>query len=235
MAQTAELQRLPWTCVAPVPREVEDELLTVLFRWRNEVGMMRVQPGWRVDKVSAKCRRLDTPMQTALSLRRHHITANHKGRTGVQLGLGTEEHISGAATEFELAVAQYLDSEGVAYITEAAQAKGSGVLTPDFRFSSPVEIGGQVVHWLEAKQFYGAATIKQDGKSAVGKLCGKAKRYVAQLRPGAIVFAYGCSAELAAQLAADGVLALDAAPLNMARVEAQQAMWCADAAGRILP
>ena len=161
-AQATEVQRLPWTCVAPVPRAVEDQLLAVVIRWpKKEIGMMREQPGWRVDAVSAECRRFEVSTMTALSLRRHHMTSAHKGRTGAQLRMGSVEHISGAAAEFESAVASYLDSQGVAYITEAAQKKGPGVLTPDFRFSTPVEIGGQVVNWLEAKQFYGAATINQ--------------------------------------------------------------------------
>jgi len=85
----------------------------------------------------------------------------NKCRTNTQLQLGSEKDSQGAATEFELAIARYLDSQGVAYIPEAAQPRGCHVLTPDFRLSTPVEIGGQAVNWLEAKNFYCAATIKQ--------------------------------------------------------------------------
>ena len=161
MAQTTEVQRLTWTSVAPVPRAMEDQLLAVVILSKNEVGMMRAQPTWRVDAVSGECGRLDIPMETALSLRRHHIKSMNKCRNNTQLQLGSEKDSRGAATEFELAIARYLDSQGVAYIPEAAQPRGCGVLTPDFRFSTPVEIGGQTVNWLEAKNFNCAATIKQ--------------------------------------------------------------------------
>ena len=44
-----------------------------------------------------------------------------------------------------------------------------------------------------------------------------------------------CGAELAATIAREGVLVLDATPIDMTQVEAQRATWCADAAGRLLP
>jgi len=44
-----------------------------------------------------------------------------------------------------------------------------------------------------------------------------------------------CGAELASKLVREGVLVLDATPLDMTKVQAQQATWCADAAGRLLP
>jgi len=73
MAQTTEMQRLPWKCVAPVPRAVEDQLLAVVVLSKKEIGMMRAQPRWRIDAVSEESGKLDIPMETALSLRRHHM------------------------------------------------------------------------------------------------------------------------------------------------------------------
>jgi hypothetical protein len=95
-----------------------------------------------------------------------------------------------------------------------------------------------VVGWVEAKMFYGASTIPQDGGSAVGCLAKTARKYVRAYGPGAMVFAYGCGDRLARELEDLGVLALDCGcsdAVDLAPVEGHQRTWCANPDGEILP
>jgi Protein of unknown function TPD sequence-motif len=97
-------------------------------------------------------------------------------------------------------------------------------------------VNEQVIHWIEAKMFYGASTIAHGTNSAVGSLMASAQKYVAAFGPGAIVFMYGCGDRLAADLAQVGVLVLDCSdsvPLDI--VQDHQRTWCANQQGDILP
>lgn len=102
--------------------------------------------------------------------------------------------------------------------------------------------------------FYGASTVKLDGKSAVGSLLKTARKYVKYYGDGAMIFLYGCGDRLASQLANAGVLALDCNSclsslgynqtairannlgngLCLEALQDQQRRWCADADGNIL-
>jgi len=97
----------------------------------------------------------------------------------------------------------------------------------------------RTVHWIEAKMFYGASTVpNDDNKSAVGCLMNTAQKYVRKFGNGAIVFAYGCGDQLAAELERVGVLALECGSretVDLSRVRAHQRTWCADDKGNILP
>ena len=90
------------------------------------------------------------------------------------------------------------------------------------------------VNWLEAKMFYGASSIPEDGKSACGKLVSIAEKYVKHYGPGMMVFSYGCGKELAHQLNNKGVLVMDASPLDLSDMKGFLKTWCADSKGRIL-
>jgi hypothetical protein len=57
--------------------------------------------------------------------------------------------------------------------------------------------------------FYGASTIPNDGKSAVGCVLSTATKYVKCHGPGAIIFLYGYGEQLAKQLLQLGVIPLD--------------------------
>lgn len=86
--------------------------------------------------------------------------------------------------------------------------------------------------------FYGASTIDQDGKSAVGRLLSTARKYVRNFGDGAMVFMQGCGDQLAYQLAEEGVTALDCSSdetVDLRRVRAHQRIWCANEQRRILP
>lgn len=97
---------------------------------------------------------------------------------------------------------------------------------------------------IEVKMFYGASTIAQDGRSAVGCVRGTARKYAAAHGSGAMVFMHGYGDRLAAELWADaGVMALDcggSSPgdesiISLERVHAHQRTWCGDRDGNILP
>ena len=94
--------------------------------------------------------------------------------------------------------------------------------------------------------FYGASTIEHDGKSAVGAILDKCRRYVDLYGEGAVIFLYGCGEPLARDLAAIRVSVLDAGGaraedtvpkknhLSLQALQAHQRTWCADKNGNIL-
>jgi hypothetical protein len=94
-----------------------------------------------------------------------------------------------------------------------------------------------MIHWIDAKMFYGASTIPQNNKCAVGKTVKTAIKYVNLFGPGALCFMYGCGESLAAELAAVGVLALDCssrAVVSLDEVERHQKTWCGDKQGQVV-
>ncbi len=91
------------------------------------------------------------------------------------------------------------------------------------------------INWIDAKMFYGASSIQQGTKGAVGLLLAKAKKYVKLYGPGAFVFFNGYGEELEKMLLDNGVVALDAGPLNLENVFDHQLTWCATCHGEILP
>ena len=108
---------------------------------------------------------------------------------------------------------------------------------------------------IEVKMFYGASTIPNDNRSAVGCLLTTARKYVAVHGPGAMIFLYGFGSELAQQLFEIGVIALDChytsesttgtkndtsgniknGWINFDAVRSHQRTWCANVNGEILP
>ena len=83
--------------------------------------------------------------------------------------------------------------------------------------------------------FYGASTIANDNKSAVGRILSTATRYTEKYGTGAMVFMQGCGEKLAQGLLELGVVALDAHPVDLQPVERHQRTWCANENGLILP
>lgn len=235
-----------------VPYEAEQEMLSVILRWREkERGMMKDQPTFRLKQIRKKCQATGMQLLQALSLRRHHMKMLNPGKPMARLGLGEEIHVREAAALFEDAVSAYLNKCGVKYFSEHEQKeqfyrnKKDGSLmppTPDFLLKEPVilhENGRSAktrhsIHWIEVKMFYGASTIPHDNISAVGRVLLTARKYVNLYGPGAMVFSYGCCETLARELLEVGVVALDANPVDMSQLETQQRSWCANKSGEIL-
>lgn len=91
---------------------------------------------------------------------------------------------------------------------------------------------------IEVKMFYGASTIAQDNRSAVGCLMQTARKYVKLHGPGAMVFIYGCGDQLAMELNNEGVMVLDCSSKDTVQldgVDAHMRTYCSDSNGRIMP
>jgi hypothetical protein len=95
-----------------------------------------------------------------------------------------------------------------------------------------------IVIGIEVKMFYGASTIQQNKRSAVGCLLQTAKKYVKLHGPGAMVFIYGCGDQLTTELNNEKVMVLDCSGNNTVQLDAVDAhmrTYCCDANGDILP
>lgn len=176
-ANRAEHERTPllleWPCCVFVPVATERALLPILLRALQERGMMSSHPAWRMREIEGACARLGVSLETALSLRRHHIQLRQRGVPGSLLALGSDAEIKAQASAFERAIATYLDARGVSYVDEAAHAAhnletyGRSRPTPDFWLTTPItlrifgsgEADSRPLHWIEAKHFYAADSV----------------------------------------------------------------------------
>ena len=250
-----------------VPLNAERKVLEALSRFgEKERGMLKSQPPKRIRFIQHTCRRHGMHMFQACSLRRHHIQQLNLSKSKAELRLGSDTEIRTSASLFEEVIASHLDKERIPYWDEAAQRKrhrreNPGVCgsqpTPDFLLKTPVClqvlssdserkearkngnncIAKRTIHWIEVKMFYGASTIPQDNKSAVGRILSKMTKYVDLFGEGAVVFMQGCGQELVNELESIGVTALDGFGNNidLGPVIRHQRTWCADAHGNILP
>jgi hypothetical protein len=222
--------------------------------------MIKDQPRFRLQKIEKQCKRTGISLIQALSLRRHHLKSLNPYQSMTQLKLGKEADIRESARLFEHAVQEYLTNRDIAFWTEEEQKKRFQqqvaekqqgelrlIATPDFllqhsfvlkRVHKKQTLQELEIHWMEAKMFYAASSIKQNKHNgAVGNLMASAKKYVALFGPGAMIFMYGCGDRLAAELWQVGVIALDCSGTTVAlrMVQEHQRTWCANDQGVILP
>jgi len=137
------------------------------------------------------------------------------------------------------------------------------LLTPDFIFNPPIKLckhyskhgthhqdhqhsthlhhhhhnqhtTSHIIHWLEAKMFYGASTIPQGTNNAVGEIIEKVTKYMNHFGPGAIVFAYGCGEELKREIENRNIQVLDSYPLDLSHLHDYQKTWCCNDQGEVL-
>jgi hypothetical protein len=242
-----------------IPLATEASMIDVLVKWKKtERGMMKSQPGFRVNQIRKLCKTTGVPISQAASLRRHHMKRFNPTLAMSRLQLGNEEDIRESARLFEVAVDGFLRAQNVPFWTEeehkdhiSKHRKDGDPFppTPDFILKQQVllkkcrdlnrksAVEERLICWVEAKMFYGASTIAHDGKSAVGCLMKTAKKYVRVYGQGAMVFMQGCGDRLAAELAEVGVIALDCSgnTVSLGIVEDHQRTWCGDTNGNILP
>lgn len=252
-----ESSSLSWPCIIPYTSiDAENSLLPVLMKWKKkERGMMKDQPYSRLKEIKKAIKKVQVPLNQALSLRRHHIVKENPYSSLAQLKLGMNGDILKSANIFEKCVEKYLKSSNIRFVPEELQRQRhkstNGALgqpqppTPDFLFETPVCVTNhgisQVtadsfhIHWMEVKHFYGASTIPHDNKSAVGCVLQKTQKYRDLYGPGAIVFAYGAGDRLAQSLIEMDVIALDCGPVNMDSLKTHLKTWCANQRGSILP
>ena len=112
---------------------------------------------------------------------------------------------------FEVVVGNYLDHHGINYrrqedlLKEPQKEHGRPVNTPDFLILDHLEINGEPVAWIDAKNFYGAnlSFTKRKTKKQMN-------RYIDEWGSGAIVYRHSfCDG-----LTIPGVLMLDQSPLD---------------------
>jgi hypothetical protein len=242
-----------------IPLATEASMIDVLVKWKKtERGMMKSQPGFRVNQIRKLCKFTGVPISQAASLRRHHMKQFNPTLAMSRLQLGNEEDIRESARLFEVALDGFLRSQNVPFWTQEehkdhiSKHRKDGdpyPPTPDFILKQQVlvktcrdlnrksAVEELLICWVEAKMFYGAFTIAQDGKSAVGCLMKTAKKYVRVYGQGAMVFMQGCGDRLAAELAEVGVIALDCSgnTVSLGIVEDHQRTWSGDQNGNILP
>ncbi|CAB9521024.1 expressed unknown protein [Seminavis robusta] len=251
-----------WLSTEPhVPLEREQDLCNAILRWgQKERGMLKDQPEFRVRQIRQRCQRNRIHLSQACSLRRHHMSDLNPFKSKEALLLGQSADIKASATLFEDAVAKFLQTKGIGYYTEQEQKaqlsqnnpQASKRGTPDFMMKKPIQLNvysvdrrnnhrrrvhaERTIHWIEAKMFYGASTIR-DPRGAVGSIPAKMKKYVEFYGQGAIVFSQGCGDALAAELAEIGVTALNCSgnEFDFSDLHRHQRTWCADQQGNILP
>ena len=229
-----------------MPVREEEAMIAEVIRWgEGERGMMKDQPEWRIPRLQEACRRNGMSVIQACSLRRHHLKRLNPFMTMQQLKLGSFDDIREAAEIFENTVAHFLRENHVPYIGEKEQKRRKiSAYTPDFLMREPIELQWRnnnfssqphKTFWIEAKMFYGASSIPDGEKSAVGNILGTARKYTNAFGPGVMVFSCGCGSRLAGQLRELGVIAVDADSLDLSPLIAHQSKWCGAKNGMILP
>ncbi len=161
--------------------------------------------GWSKVKIRDSLRKPDSKMneRDAREFRnaeeKDRVTNVNQGETAIKADL------------FEVVVGNYLDKHGINYrrqedlLKEQQKEHGRPVNTPDFLIMDHLEINGEHVAWIDAKNFYGANlsfTKKKTRKQM--------NRYIDEWGSGAIVYRHSfCDG-----LKIPGVLMLDQSPLD---------------------
>ena len=108
-----------------------------------------------------------------------------------------QDRIAELSQEFEEKLEKYLKDNGVKYKTqemlqeEQTKQFGRPINTPDFLILSDLYINDKKINWIDAKNFYGAATflIKK-------KLNKQTRKYIDKWGYGSVVFSLGYSSKL---------------------------------------
>ena len=165
----------------------EKTLYAYLLR-PGETGRGIDLPQERQDEIRERAKEIGMSLPQALSLRRNKIKINSYRANGGKMnsvedvGLGTEAGQMEFAQDFKGKVALVLDRLEITY---TRPVKG-----PDFILTDPIMINGHTAKWIEAKCFYGCASLSSK-KLGVGRIPDIAKRYQNEYGPGCIAFGQG--------------------------------------------
>ena len=234
-----------------VPMASESAMLDLLLeKGADEREMMKNHPALRRKKIVKELQNTKgLSLLQALSLRRRHMKLLNSELSISDLGLGGEADVQKSSELFREAVEEYLRQCNIKFLNEKAQkemmGEGEESGTPDFEMIEPIllrRVRGEScqvmeereINWIEAKMFYGASTIPPGSPGALGEVRNQAQKYVDTFGEGAIVFMLGCGEQLAADLAAIGVTALDCSgAVSLEKVHQHQRSWCGDQLGEI--
>ena len=189
---------LEWPCNSVVASvQIERRLLSVLHR-KGESGRGVDLPEARQEEIKALATKCGVTNYQALSLRRTLLRSFPSGNKrfgqspGSRQAMGTEASQKDCADLFEKAIETFLKEAGAKFKTQKMQLterrKGPRA-TPDFFFPEPMRVGGKLVHWIDAKNFYGSAHFADNERLPIGKVRAQTAKYVQAFGPGALVFA----------------------------------------------
>lgn len=96
------------------------------------------------------------------------------------------KNIHQSAQNYEEKVAKWLSDNGIKFTTEDELRKQNKSITPDFYLEEPIKINGQLIHWIDAKDYvlYGC-------KLVASKLKKQTKKYTETFGRGALIFSGG--------------------------------------------
>ena len=204
-----EAQRLEWPQSYPRPSARSEDVVRGamrLGRGARDPGESIILPPLRQAEVDAVAASVGMLPCQAQALREIVLLSLSQYRFR-----GTENQQKSMANAFEAKVAQFLTSQGVAFLDEGGQKASAkpGEGTPDFILPHGVVVNGTRFMWIEAKNFYGAACTDLQRWSPIFKVSPQAARYVRERGPGAVIFRYGFSSDF---VPPPGVTYLDASP-----------------------
>jgi hypothetical protein len=168
----------------------ESGLKTLLLR-NNENCRGIDLPENRRNEIQNAAIKLGMTLHQAMSLRRQLIRIKHGYNVGIEkMGLGSEKGARDFSMEIEDRVRDILNKHWISFTDENSQRASKNQLTPDFLISPPILINKALVHWIEVKTYYAAASITSK-KVALGKIPSKIERYADKFGTGALIFGQG--------------------------------------------
>lgn len=190
---------LEWPCNSVVASvQIERRLLSVLHR-KGESGRGMDLPDARQEEIKAFAAKCGATTYQALSLRRTLLrsfpSGNQRFGQSPKMGhnaMGTDAGQQNCAGLFELAIEKFLTEAGAKFKEKMQQdeVRKGRPPTPDFLFpEEPIRVNGKLVHWIDAKNFYGSAHFTDNERLPIGKARAHAAKYVQAFGPGALVFA----------------------------------------------
>lgn len=105
-------------------------------------------------------------------------------------GIDKEKQLK-KSLEYENKIQKFLNKYKIKYDTQDNLIEKKSLLTPDFLIKSKLQINGNRVYWIDAKNFYGAYT-----KSNLYNLKKQAKKYNDAFGSGAFIFSNNFSNKL---------------------------------------
>jgi Protein of unknown function TPD sequence-motif len=134
-----------------------------------------------------------------------------------------EQHeIQAAAKLFEVCISEFLNGHNIPHLMENEQKliQPIGTLTPDCLLQETTLLQWKnteimEINWVECKLSFGSLASSK-------KVLATAEKYVKLFGPGAICFRNGCGDELATQLRARGVVAVDADKVDLDQLKTLQ-------------
>ena len=195
---------LTWTTPPSPTLAQELEMRPFLVESPDESGRGIDLPDARRREIEREASARNLTIFGAFSLRRQFLRQNAGGDANVfysTLSMGDASAAKKHAERFEALVKAWLELKNVPFITEEQLALSGSSCTPDFLIiGRRVLINGVSIRWIDAKTYFAAACLADDGKLPIGKCLAQAKRYNSAFaqradETGAFIFLAGVGAD----------------------------------------